>query len=261
MIRGWLREPLVHFLLAGAAIYVLIGWFGNPYGPTDRTIVIDAGRKAEIAAGFERMMGRAPTDSELDGLVKRWLREEVLYREGLRLGLDADDPVVRRRLATKMDELAAASAETAGVSDATLENWLETHPERFVDGGTVSLDQAWYASEETARAALASGRVVGNPISLPRSVEAMPRAEMREVFGLQFAEELAKLAPAPDWQGPIPSGFGWHLVRLRARDVGSVPPLAEIRQQVEADWRSETIVERRERAYRVLRDAYSVRQP
>lgn len=258
MIRGWLREPLVHFLLAGVAIYVLIGWFGNPFGPTDRTILLDAGRKAEIATGFERMMGRAPTDSEMDGLIDRWVREEVLYREALRLGLEVDDPVVRRRMATKMDQLAAADAETEDVSDTTLERWLKDHPERFVDGGTVSFDQAWYASEETARAALASGKVSGNPISLPRSVEAMPRAEMRDVFGLQFAQELARLSPKPEWQGPIPSGFGWHLVRLRARDVGSVPPLSKIRQQVEADWRTETIVERRERAYRVLRDAYTV---
>jgi peptidyl-prolyl cis-trans isomerase C len=259
VIRRWLREPLVHFLLAGAAIYVAIGWFGDPFARTERTIVIDGNRKAEIALGFERMMGRAPTDAELDGLIERWVREEVLYREALRLGLDVDDPVVKRRLATKMDELASASAETASVSDATLNTWLRQHPERFVDGGTVSFDQAWYASEDSARAALASGQVKGNPISLPRSVEAMPRSDMREVFGQQFAEGLAKLAPGPDWQGPIPSGFGWHLVRLRARDIGTVPPLAKIRDQVEADWRNQTIAERREQAYQVLRGAYTVK--
>lgn len=258
MIRRWLREPLVHFLFAGAAIYAAMAWFGDPFAPTERTIVIDRTRQAEIADGFARMMGRAPTDAELAALVERWLREEVLYREALRLGLDRDDPVVRRRLATKMDEIAAARAETEAASDAVLENWLKRHPARFADGGSVSFDQAWFGSEESARAALAGGQVRGNPISLPARVEAVPLGEMREVFGLQFAQGLAGLSPAQAWQGPLPSGFGWHLVRLRERAAGRVPPLREIRAQVEADWRTATVAARRERAYRLLREAYRV---
>lgn len=258
MIRSWLREPLVHFLLAGAAIYAALGWWGNPVDPADRTIAITRERQAGIALGFERIMGRPPTDAEMDGLIDRWVREEVLYREALRLGLDEDDAVVRRRLATKMDELATASAETATLSEETLEQWLAAHPERFADGGALSFDQAWFAGEDTAKRALATPNPRGNPISLPRSVARMPTSEVRETFGQQFVQELAVLQPGERWQGPVPSGFGWHLVRLRERTPGKVPPLGDIRDLVEADWRNATIAERRERAYEVLRDAYQV---
>lgn len=259
MIRRLLREPLVHFLLAGAAIYLGLAWFGNPVDPASRTISLSDDERAGIALGFERTVGRPPTDAEMDGLIERWVREEVLYREALRLGLDRDDAVVRRRLSTKMDELASASAETESVSDKTLEEWLEAHPQRFVDDGTVSFDQLYFASEEAASNAKSQVSPRGFPISLPATVDARDRREVRDIFGQQFAEGLAQLSPGETWQGPIPSGFGWHLVRLRARETGKVPPLAEVRDRVEADWRNATIAERRERAYRVLRDAYRVR--
>ncbi|WP_324826517.1 peptidylprolyl isomerase [Qipengyuania zhejiangensis] len=260
MIRRWLHEPLVHFLIAGVAIYAALGWLGNPVDPADRTIALTKEGQAGIALGFERTLGRAPTDAEMDGLVDRWVREEVLYREALRLGLDSDDPVVRRRLSTKMEELATASAETDAVSDATLQDWLDAHRDRFADGGTASLSQLWYASEAAARTALAKGSPRGFPISLPPSVSQMPLREIREIFGQQFAVELAGLQPQPQWQGPIPSGFGWHLVRLTARTPGSVPALESVRAEVEADWRNATIAERREQAYQVLRDAYTVKR-
>ena len=258
MIRGLLREPLVHFLIAGAAIYLTLGWFGNPVDPASRTISLSDDERAGIALGFERTVGRPPTDAEMDGLIERWVREEVLYREALRLGLDSDDAVVRRRLSTKMDELASASAETASVDEETLEKWLAAHPQRFVEDGTVSFDQRYFASEDSARAALAAANPRGFPISLPASVEKRDRREVREVFGQQFAEGLAALEPDDRWQGPIPSGFGWHLVRLRAREPGELPPLANVRDRVEADWRNATIAERREEAYRTLRNAYRI---
>ena len=258
MIRGALREPLVHFLLAGAVIYLGLAWFGNPVDPASRTITLGDEHRAGLALGFERTTGRPPTDAEMDGLVERWVREEVLYREALRLGLDDGDAVVRRRLSTKMNELAGASAETASVGEETLQSWLEDHPERFADDGSVSFDQRFFASEDAARQALADSEPRSAPISLPESLASKSTREVREIFGQQFAQGLSGLDPSEDWQGPIPSGFGWHIVRLTDRKNGAVPPLAAIRDRVEADWRNATIAERREAAYRVLRDAYRV---
>lgn len=258
MIRRVLREPLVQFLLAGAAIYLVLGWFGSDVDPASRTITLSKEERAGIALGFERSAGRPPTDTEMDGLVDRWVREEVLYREALRLGLDREDAVVRRRLSTKMDELAGASAETASVSEETLQSWLKEHPERFADDGSVSFDQRYFASEDAARQAVAQGEPRGVSISLPESVAGKSAREVREIFGQQFAQGLSVLEPSENWQGPIPSGFGWHIVRLTARETGTVPPLADIRDRVEADWRNATIADRREAAYRVLRDSYQV---
>jgi hypothetical protein len=259
VIRGLLREPLVHFLVAGAAIYLALGWFGNPVDPASRTITLTDDDRAGIALGFERTVGRAPTDAEMDGLVDRWVREEVLYREALRLGLDRDDAVVRRRLSTKMDELAAASAETASVDGATLADWLAAHPARFVEDSRLTFDQLYFANESAARAELAERVPRGFPISLPASIMDKTSADVRDLFGQQFAEEISGLPPSGKWQGPVASGFGWHLVRLRARQPGVVPPLASIRDRVEADWRNATIAERREAAYREIRDTYRIK--
>lgn len=258
MIGRLAREPLVHFLLAGAAIWGVMALAGEEVDPASRTIDLGREKQADLAVGFERMMGRPPTDAELAELKNRWVREEVLYREALRLGLDDGDPIVRRRLSTKMDELAGAQAEVAEPSEAELRAWLKQHPDRFSTGATVSFEQAYFPSEALARAALESPLPAGHEISLPASARAMPLSEVGKVFGHQFLDALELHRPGPQWQGPIPSGFGWHIVRLTARDPGTVPPLAQISERVEADWRSSTIADRREKAYRVLREAYRV---
>lgn len=255
------RDPLTHFLLAGAAVWLLLAWRGGDADPASRAIAVSRERQAALAVNHRQLTGRAPTDAELDGLIARDVHEEVLYREALRLGLDQDDPVVRRRLAKKMDELAAAEAESAEPDDAALAHWLARHPDRFASGATVSFAQHTFAGEAAARAALARGGDAAAgalAFDLPGKVVAMPMAEMRERFGLQFAEGLAALKPAPGWQGPLPSGYGWHIVRLDARGGGAVPRLADVRERVADDWRAATAAQRRRDAYRLLREGYSV---
>lgn len=264
MIRNWARDPLVHFLFAGALLFALFAWRGEEADPDSRSIAIDREVQASLALQFETMMQRPPTDAELDGLIERWLRDEVLYREALRLGLDRDDAVVRRRLAKKMDALASAQAETAVPSEAVLREWLAAHPERFARGASVGFDQLYFSDEAAARAALgqlqssADWRGLGEPLSVPASQDDVTVRAMTDRYGRQFSAELAGLEPGDAWQGPVPSGFGWHLVRLRAREAGAVPPLAEIRDRVEDDWRGATMSARTEAAYRLLRDAYRV---
>lgn len=264
MIRNWARDPLVHFLVAGALLFALFAWRGEEADPDSRTIAVNREVQASLALQFETMMQRPPTDAELDGLIERWLRDEVLYREALRLGLDRDDAVVRRRLAKKMDALASAQAETSVPDDATLREWLAANPERFVSGASTSFDQLYFAEEGAARAAqaqLQSGadwRGLGEPLSVPASQERATIRVVTDRYGRQFAAAVAELEAGDAWHGPVPSGFGWHLVRLRTREEGALPPLSEIRSQVEDDWRGATIATRTEAAYRLLRDAYRV---
>jgi len=260
VIRRVFRDPLAHFLLAGAMLWLVLAWRGEPADPASRAIVVSRERQAALSVNFEQLMGRPPTDAEQAGLVANDVREEVLARQATRLGLDQDDPVIRRRLSKKMDELAQAEAESAAPSDAELARWLAAHPQRFAADASVTFAQAVFASEAAARLALARGGVPrGESVDLPAVVTAMPVAEVGERFGRQFAEGLADLAPAPRWQGPLPSGLGWHLVRLDRRSTGTVPPLSTIRERVLDDWRGATMQARREAAYRVLADGYTVR--
>ncbi len=178
------------------------------------------------------------------------------------LGLDRNDAVVRKRMANKMDFLAQSMAETVEPSEETLAKWLADHPERFAREVRYGFDQRFFAERAAAEAALAAlragGSVEGEPISLPPSVDAIARSRTAERFGEAFLEALDEMEPGAGWSGPVASGFGWHVVRLRARDPGEVPPLADIRERVENDWRAETAARRRNEAYALLRGAYKV---
>ena len=258
MIRKLLRDPLAHFLLAGAAIWGLLALMGEPVDPSSRTIELSRERQAGIALGFERMMGRPPTDAEMDAAIERWVREEVLYREALRLGLDEGDAVVRRRLATKMDELAGAEAEVATVSDEVLEGWLADRASLYARDGSITFEQVYFSTEAAAERAAKLSEPDGEAISLPRAMSLAKRDDVAEIFGRAFADALWEAKVQDGWHGPLASGYGWHLVRVTGRSEGRTPPLAEIREEVEGDWRSATIAARRKRAYEVLREAYSV---
>lgn len=257
-LPGWTREPLVHFLAAGTAIWFVLAWQGEPVDPASRTIAVAREDRARLALQWERTLQRPPTDAELDSLTEQFIREEVLYREALRLGLDRDDAVLRKRLATKMDYLAASMAETASATDATLEDWLKRHPERFAPEVRYSFDQAWFADRAAAGRALAGGTPQGEDISLPPALERAPRREVEQRFGEAFRQALDEAPVGQRWHGPVASGFGWHLVRLRAREAGPVPSLGAIRDKVEADWQSATAAARKQEAYRVLRQSYRI---
>lgn len=258
MIRRWLREPLVHFLIAGAVLFAFFAWRGEEADPASRTIDVTREVQARLALGFERAMQRPPTDAELGGLIQRWVREEVLYREALRLGLGQDDVVVRRRLAKKMDGLASAQAEVAAASEAELEQWLADYPGEFERGGVLNFEQAVFASEDAALAAMGQAEPAGQSTSLPRSNIRKSAADIAAVYGSDFAETLGELSVSSDWQGPVRSGFGWHLVHLYHREEGSTPAFAAIRDEVEDHWRSATIAARKERAFKLLREPYVV---
>ncbi len=258
MMRKWLRDPLAHFLIAGAAIWGVISLTGGEVDPEARTISLSREQQAGLALAFERTMGRAPTDAELDARIAQWVREEVLYREALRLGLDEGDPVVKRRLATKMDDLASAQAELAQPSEEDLRAWYRENASGYESSGLIDFEQAYFPTRGAALAARGEGRPRGQPISLPRNVSGMSDREVGQLFGSEFAEGLSRLETSPEWQGPVQSGYGWHLVRVSNREDGNVPPFEEVREKVERDWRSRTIAARREAAYEVLRDAYTV---
>jgi peptidyl-prolyl cis-trans isomerase C len=116
--RAWLREPLLHFLIGGTLVFAFFAWRGEAVDPESRSIIVTVDTAEQLAARFEQTMQRAPTPAEMDGIIRDHIREEVYYREAMRLGLDADDAVIRRRLRSKMEYLARAEAEAAKPDDA-----------------------------------------------------------------------------------------------------------------------------------------------
>ena len=269
MLKRILREPLLHFLLLGVLLFFAYGWFGGNAPPPPDEIVIDAARVEALQNQFERTWNRPPTPGERQGLIDSWLREEIFYREGLALGLDQGDPVVRRRIAQKMDFISEGLMVTAP-EDSELEAWFTDNAERYRVDPVFSLrqvyydpgrfDDEWAGAVVAARAALESGadpEPVGGAM-LPGALADAPAREVSRVFGQVFTEALGE-APVGRWYGPVRSGFGVHLVWIVERIPGRVPELAEVRDEAERDY----LAQRREVAndalYESLKARYTVR--
>jgi peptidyl-prolyl cis-trans isomerase C len=272
-LKGWARvasrEPLVHFLIGGLAVFGFSIWRGGSIDPESRAITIAAPQVERLVAQWQQTWRRPPTPAELDGLIRDYVKEEVYTREAIRLGLGEDDAVIRRRLRSKMEFLASSEVESATPDGATLQAWLDRNPARYAEGAKVSFDQIYLGespdSAASVRAALHRGAdwtTVGTSIPLSRSFDAQTLSDVERDFGNDFARSVGGLKtterPAR-WQGPVPSGFGFHLVRVRAVTIGKPAKLSDVRQQVENDWRAATRQEREARAYQALLDGYKIR--
>ncbi len=269
-LRIWLREPLVHFLLLGFVVFVFSAWRGEAVDPDSRTITLNAEQVERLTATWAQTWNRAPTRVEIDDIIRDHVREEVYYREAKRMGLDADDPIVRRRLASKMESFVDSSVENTVPSDATLQAWLDKMPQKYAADPVYSFDQLYIGGNDpdVARgraqrllAALAQGAdwaSLGDPLPLPRSLETTSKTEIVRSFGPDFAEALGR-EPKGSWSGPVMSGFGLHLVRIRSVTVPGKPRLVDVRQAVENDWRAATGEARRAKAYQALLDGYTIR--
>jgi peptidyl-prolyl cis-trans isomerase C len=262
----WLREPLVHFLIAGAAIFAFYAWRGDA-AAGDRQIIVREAQVQRLANIWSQTWQRSPSGQELDGLIRDYIKEEVYYREAIRLGLDKDDAIVRKRLRAKMEFLSSAEAETMVPSDAVLQAWLDRYPARYAADPLISFQSVYMNAskgEAKAKAVLAQLQAgadpqkLGDPISLPPSLTGATYEDIDRQFGESFAAKLIAI-PQGRWAGPVTSGFGLHLIRVDEVRAARTPTLAEVRQRVENDWRSATRIARENKAYQLLLDGYDIR--
>lgn len=262
-----LREPLFHFLILGAVLFAAYGWLNGGLPSSENEIVVSRGQMRSLQAQFERVWQRSPTPQELQGLVDNWVREEIFYREGVVMGLDRDDPVVRRRIAQKV-EFIVDGATPAAPTPAELQSWLDAHPDKYAIGATYSLRQIYFdparhgdaldKTIETARTTLAKGGAdVGDSTMLPATVQGSAN-EIARVFGGDFEQALRTL-PMGGWQGPVRSGFGLHLVEVSAREDGRQAKLEDVREAVERDLLHARTEEASAAFYERLRANYNVR--
>ncbi|MEJ2387090.1 MAG: peptidylprolyl isomerase [Chromatiaceae bacterium] len=268
-IQTLLREPLVHFLILGAALFLVFDLTRETDQPGERRIVVTAGQVEQLAAQFSRTWLRPPTPNELNGLVERYVRSEIYYRAAQALGLGQDDPYVRNRLALKLEVLLDDLSEEAEPADGELERFLSQHQERFAEPARLSFRQVYLNPDrhpDPAAEALrllellrsgADPGALGDVSMLISGFDTATPEEIARQFGQDFAEALVGLEPG-GWVGPIRSAFGVHLVRVSQRQPARQPALAEIRDAVLAEWRDQRRREAREQAYQRLRERYQI---
>ena len=266
VIRRLLREPLLHFFVLGAALFALYGWLNRGALNSPTEIFVSRGQVQSLEAQFERVWQRPATPQERQNLVDNWVREEVFYREGLTLGLDRDDPVVRRRIGQKFEFL--LDATPAAPDDQALQAWLDAHTEAYQIEPVLSFQQVYFdpqrhgaALESDLAAALrslAGGKsVAGDSTLLPESLQAATLSDVQRAFGAEFAAAISSL-PAGGWKGPVQSAFGLHLVRVSESVAGRTATLAQVRARVERDLLFARAREAGEAIYQRLRANYRV---
>ncbi|MFG6157622.1 peptidyl-prolyl cis-trans isomerase [Halomonas sp. 1390] len=266
-----LLSPLVHFFLLGALIfggYALLEEDTAAPAPPPDAITLTPERAARLAEQFAATWNRPPTPQELEGLMRSWVLEEAHVREALALGLDRGDAVIRQRLNLKMRFLAESGAAALEPDDATLQAYLDDHPDDFLRPARLAFEQVQLppgqADEARAiRAALereAAPATLGAASLMPAMVPMTAAPAVDRVFGTGFHAALADV-PLGRWHGPIDSAYGQHLVRVTDRAEAVLPPLADIRDRVEAEWRAAQTKAMRERFAEALLERYSVTTP
>lgn len=283
------RDPLVHFLLAGG---VLFGVYRVVHGPEvaatagTRTISVDPAALLKFMQYesmafkpeyFRKALASLPADQKSD-LIDRYVREEALFREASALGLEEGDYVIRRRLVQKMLYLLDDTAtESFAPSDATLLSYFRAHEDRYREAPTMTFTHVFV--DETVAHPQGAERVAQR---LKRELEARhvgfdaatgygdrppylqnyikrTASFVENQLGAGFATQIAALRPSQHWQGPIRSSYGYHLVLLTQREDARLPGLAQIRQEVSDDLLRDLVAAYREKSVKALIAGYQVK--
>ena len=273
-----LKEPLLHFLLIGAAIYLAYGLFAEPVPQADgKTITVTAGEVEWMQLSWQKRWNRPPTAEELNGLIQQYIHETVLYREALTMGLNKHDQVIRRRLAQKLEFLARDLVSLTPPSEQELQDWFDQHQSLYQQPTLYTFTQvfidpdkrgdATLADAERIKAELTAGGdgiedpgALGDRFMLQNYYPQKDRVEIQKQFGSGFAESLVAMTPGSPgrWVGPVLSGYGVHLVYLQAIIEPPAPLLADVHERVIQDWKAAKGEELNRQFYDSLRQQYTV---
>lgn len=269
----------MHFVLLGVGLFAISHFvqLARPATPSSRQIVFSIDEVEQLALQFESQWHRAPTPEELDRLVDGRVEEEILYREALDMGLDKNDTIVKRRMAQKLQFLAEDVAAAREPSDAELKAWYEQNQGRFAQPARLGFRHLYFSPDRRGAhahddAAKALSRLAGqredtklgdslaDPFMFQDYYRDRTAEDLGKEFGPQFAQEIAKLTVGA-WQGPIQSGYGWHVVYVDTLVPGRVPAFEEVEPDVKTEWLGEQKELAWQKAYKDMRAKYTVLLP
>lgn len=272
-MRKLLADPLFHFLFIGAALFVIFEIFSGPGTSFEDKIIITQGDITALQANFARTWQRQPTEKELVGLIEDRVRDEIAYREAVKMGLDQNDSYIRRRLRMKMELLIEDLGTLAPPTERELSDFLAENREPFRKEPQVEFAHVYLNVEKRAKTLEEDSRLLlhelnqigaaadpenfGDAIMLPKQYPLSPLNIIARQFGGTFAADIAGLQPGA-WQGPIASSYGLHLVLITDRVAGRDPELSEVRPAVEREFVARRQREIKEEAYRKLKEQYPV---
>lgn len=266
-----LKEPLLHFLALGVLIYFAYGWLSKDQREAGE-IVVTRGQQEHLATVFSRTWQRPPTPQEFEALLRDFLREEIAFREGMAMGLDQGDTIIRRRMRQKLELL---TEDIVGLSDPTeeqLAEYLQENPATFRVEPRLSLRQIYISRDRRGESAEQDAQdllerlenepdmdwqTLGDPLPLGESFDRVRLGEVEGLFGQEFAAELAQLERGV-WSGPVESGYGLHLVTVDHFEPSRNPDLDEVRDRVRTEWFAERRLIATDELYKRLAEKYTI---
>ncbi|NRG16086.1 peptidyl-prolyl cis-trans isomerase [Rhizobiales bacterium] len=277
--RSVARDPLSHFLVLGFVLFgayqILQPDLERVDPPTEIRFTVDD--LAQLVIGFEAQWSRPPTQAEFNAVLEDRVRQDILYREALALGLDREDTIVKRRMAQKMQFLAEDLAAAREPTIDELKAWYADNTRLFEMSPRLSFRHIYFSPDSRGRKArddamAALATLAGAPQTLPEGTTLGDRfmfqdyygerslQEIAREFGPQFVQEVVQL-PSGAWIGPVQSGLGWHLIYIDKVIPGRVPAFEEVASDVKTAWLGQQKAEAWQKAYDEMRAKYTVLLP
>lgn len=260
VLSRWLREPLLHFVLIGGALFAVDHWLVSQ-ADDPRTIVITREVDDEARALFKSSRGREPNEAELKALRQAWLDNEVLYREGLAMQVDRGDKAMRERVIFKALSVVEADVKQPPFDENTLKAYFEAHRAQYDEPARFDFQEAVLTdnSEATSRA-FADALNAGTPGNIEaglRVFKGRPHGNLVDTYGADFAK-LLEAGPVGSWRA-LPTRDGWRVMRLEATTPAKPADFALLHGVVLQDWTDQVMAERRTAAVRALGQKYTVK--
>ena len=269
-MKKWHKEPLLHFLVIGAIIFVLFSIVNkDEITVSDNKIVLTAAAIERLSDNWSKKWNRTPTERELQGLVESYIKEEVYYREALALGLDQNDTILRRRLMQKMEFLSNDLAELNQPDEYALNKYFLENQEKYRLPARVSFTHIYFSLDKRGAKVVEDAKSVLSGLNALRApergdsfmmqydfVQETP-FEVERLFGKGFTEKLFTLETSA-WQGPIESGYGLHLVRVSEKIDSRMPELASVIDKVRTDLMFEQKQKMNEEIYEKFKERYEI---
>jgi hypothetical protein len=273
-IRKVAHEPLVHFLLLGALIFAASAIVNRHRDDAARRIVVDKNLIVHFITLYHAQMGTLPSKNQLDSMIEGYIREEVQFREGKRMGLDNDDEIIRRRLASKFDFLQRDLVTVPDPTSEELRRYYDSHQKDFLQPANVTFTHVYFSPDhggdaaarsraERALLTLEPGSVtrapdLGDRFPLQVDYAGVARLDLVQQFGDSPIVDCVLTNPVNRWSGPVRSGYGWHLIYVSHRDEARVPPFPEIQDKVKTAYTDAVKEKANEEKYDALAKRYII---
>lgn len=259
---GWLREPLLHFVLLGGLLFAADHFLSATKPDESRTIVVGADVDGEAVETFRAARGRDPNSQELEALHKVWLDNEVLYREGLALQVDKGDPAIRERVIFKALSVVDSNVKLPPIDDTKLRAWFEQHRDKYDEPARFDFEEAALSGDTSEKAVrdfveqLNHG-TPGDAKAGLRLFKNRPHQNLVDSYGADFAKALEAATPGT-WQA-LQAKDAWRAVKLDQAIAPRPAQFETVRGPVMQDWKDAVASEQRSAAVHALAKKYTVK--